>query len=529
MSDTQRTFGGLASGGGHRRRRGRFRSLLVVCIVGASAYAWWITRDTYPLPRLIPGDQKFWLVVTDIAEKREKVAQSDVLNSLSRWFDISTVEKALQQDIPLPDWVVNNLMGQTCYISGNDTKEFTDVLVVSKMTRVGTILERLHMFSGSVEADPAGGLELRKIEGQPVYYAARGRVLALSPSRDALIRALTLRPEDCASGKALARALEQSGSEDLQGSIALGTDDPLGTLVEAMGFALRIDAAQAKLKCRATLRPDVETRLGKLLRDAAPQRLRTPADGMLMVSADFRKPVREVWAGLGEALGQPTLSAETWDGWKQMPEEGPPGMAQVLTTVLDQSGPGISLSWCGMDLNEMFPVPEIAGTFDPGQTSLEAVYASFPIAPEGAPEWAPYPRYDEKQARLVLPMMGGPSLKPTAAVRGNTLYVSTSSTVAARILAKPGTTESLPEPGNLYVRMRPAACVEALADAAELLVEVDALKGYTRETFEQEARIWKEKARALDDISMLLSVDQGEILGELTVTTKVEDTGAAEG
>lgn len=527
MSDTVRHYGSLASTGRRRPRRGRLRTLLVLALLGAIGYAWWITRDTWPPPRLIPGDQKFWLVVTDVAGKREKLAQSEVLQSLSRWIDTSALQKALEQDLPLPGWVVNNLMGETCYISGNDTKEFRDVLVVSRMTRVGTILERLHVFSGSVEDDPAGGLDLRKVADRPLYYAVRGRMLAISPDRRTLIRALTLRPEECASGKALERASNLSGSEDLRGSIVLGQDDPLGALVQAMGFALRIDPAQAKLKCRATLRPDVESRAAELLRDVSPQPLRAPVDGMLVVSADFRKPVREVWAGLGDALGVPALSAEKWDAWRELPEEGPPGVPQVLTAVLEQAGPGICLSWCGVDLNEMIPVPELAGRFDAGKTSLDAVYASFPPIPPDAPEWAPYPRYDAKRKRLVLPLMGGPSLKPTAAAQGNAILVSTSGAVADRLLAQPLSGETLPQRGNLYVRMRPAECVDAIAGAAELLVEVDALKGYTRESFDREVRNWKSKAEAVESVSLLLAVDEGEVLGELTVAARVGDTGTA--
>lgn len=530
MSETVRTIGGSGiSKRSGRGSRGQARRYIFVLLLLALAYAWWITRDTYSLPRLIPGDQKFWVVVNDIAEKRQKLVQSDVLASLSHWTDTSALEKVLQQKAPMPDWVLNNLMGDTCYISGNDLKGFTDVLVVSKMTRVGTLLERLHVFSSSIEDDNAGGLRLRKIAGQSLYYAARGRALAISPDRNVLIRALTLRPDECANGKAMARALEQSGSEDLQGSISFASDDPLGGQVQAMGFALRIDPAQAKLKCRATLRPDVESRFGKLLNGVTPQALEPPVDGMMTVSANFGKPVRDVWVGLGEAFEWPALSAERWEAWRAPAETGVPGLPQVMTAVLEQSGPGIALTWYGTDLNEMFPVPELVGVFDRGKTSLDAVYASFPAAPEDSPEALAYPKYDAKQKRLVLPLIGGPSLKPTIASYGGGLLVSTSSTVADKLLAQKPATVAIPAPGNLYIRMRPLPCVKAVAGAAEMLVEMNTLKGFTPETFKQEVQKWTDKAKAVDDISVLLSVDRGEVLGELTVTTRMSDTGAGKG
>ncbi|MDX9974725.1 MAG: hypothetical protein RBU21_17195 [FCB group bacterium] len=524
MSETVRTIGGISKGGRRGGGRGRLRAFVLLILLLGIGYAVWTTRDTHPLPRLIPGDQKYWVVVNDIAEKRQKLVQSDVLDSLSHWTDTTALKATLEQEIPLPSWVINNLMGETCYFSGNDLKEFKDVLVVSRMSRVGALLERLHVFSGSVEDDPAGGLNLRKISGQSLYYAARGRALVLSPDRNVLIRSLTLRPDECAKGKALARALEQSGSEDLQGSISFAPDDPLGAQVQAMGFALRVDDAQAKLKCRATLRPDVESRFGDLLRNVTPQTLDTPVDGLMMVSADFGKPVREVWVGLGQAFGLPALSAEQWDAWKAAPEDAPPGFANVLTSVLEDAGPGICLTWYDTDLNEIFPAPEIVGTFDRGTAPIDAIFASLPAALESSAGSAGLPQYDAKRKRLVLPIIGGPSLNPTFASYGGTLFVSTSSAAADEVLARKPGEATLPAPGNFYFRMRPLPCVQAVAGAGELLVEMDALKGFTRETFDREVQKWTEKAKAVDDISALLSVDNGEVLGELTVTTRMSET-----
>lgn len=520
MSETVRTIGGISKGA-RRGGRGRLRVYVLLALVIGIVYAVWATRDTHPLPRLIPGDQKYWVVVNDIAEKRQKLVQSDVLDSLSHWTDTTALKAALQQEIPLPSWVINNLMGETCYFSGNDLKEFKDVLVVSRMSRVGALLERLHAFSGSVEDDPAGGLNLRKITGQSLYYAARGRALVLSPDRNVLIRSLTLRPDECANGKALARALEQSGSEDLQGSITFAPDDPLGAQVQAMGFALRVDDAQAKLKCRATLRPDVESRFGDLLQNVTPQTLDAPVDGLMMVSANFGKPVRDVWVGLGQAFNLPALSAERWEAWKTAPEDAPPGFANVLTSVLEDAGPGICLTWYDTDLNELFPVPELVGVFDKGKAPIDAVFAALPATSEAL---AGAPQYDAKRKRLVLPIIGGPSLNPTFVSYGSTLFVSTSSAAADEVLTQKPGGAALPEPGNFYFRMRPLPCVEAVAGAGELLVEMDALKGFTRETFSQEVQKWTEKAKGIEDISALLSVDNGEVLGELTVTTRMSQT-----
>jgi hypothetical protein len=154
------------------------------------------------------------------------------------------------------------------------------------------------------------------------------------------------------------------------------------------------------------------------------------------------------------------------------------------------------------------------------------MFAALPPAPDDPKAAAAYPKYDAKQKRLSLPLMGGPSMTPTVALYGDGLLVSTSSAVADKLLAEKPAAAAIPSPGNLYVRLRPLPCVQAIAGAAELFVEMNTLKGFTPETFKQEVQKWTDKAKAVDDISALLSVDRGEVLGELTVTTRISDTVA---
>src|SRR5690606_19284636 len=146
---------------------------------------------------------------------------------------------------------------------------------------------------------------------------------------------------------------------DVQGSIALEPDDPLGHLLSSVGFALRLDPDRAKLKYRASLRPDLDPEFARLLDEATPQTLTAPKEGMLVASADLGKPVREVWTGLGDAFGWEICSEEQWAAWRAVPEDGSVGMAAMLTAVLEQAGPGFCIEWRGIDVNEIIPMPQL--------------------------------------------------------------------------------------------------------------------------------------------------------------------------
>ncbi len=157
--------------------------------------------------------------------------------------------------------------------------------------------------------------------------------------------------------------------------------------------------------------------------------------------------------------------------------------------------------------------------FDIGKTSLADVYEGLtdrvkgPLAPMDAPT------YDAKTQRLVLPLAGGPSLKPTAVVKGQHLIVTTSSDLAEAMMGEVPVEKTLDQWGNLYMRIQPLPCVNALAEAGRLLVELNALKGYNADSFELEVAKWREKASAIGEISGLLAVEGGELVGELSLVT----------
>lgn len=525
MSDALRTYAGPKKKFSRRRAGpvrpaglGRaLRNAALVMLLVLVAYVWWTTRDTHAVNALIPQGQQYALVASDILQDRGAIAESRVWNALPEQFRPTGLTAALGNELGLPEWVLNNLVPGAAYAVGNDLKSFSDVLLVTKMSRIGTLLERLHVFSGDVAADPAGGLELRDIAGGKAYYAVRGRVLLISPSREALVRALTLRPEDALDGEQFAALAEQGGAEQLRGRVNFGPDDPLGDVLENLRFALRIEPDRVQVDCRAGLSTEWRARCEPLLRNLSPRALKAPVDGMAVAAMDFGMPVKEFWLGIGNVTEWPLMSEEQWSAWEQPAAAGgSPSVAAVLTSLLGPLGPGVRLTWRGVDQNEIFPMPELVLTADVTPERLAALESIPPPPPEAMP-WDPYPRYDAENGFLHVPMMAGPSLEPTAFADGSVLMLSTSRIVAEALSTEREADMPLDEKGNLFVRVYPEPCVETLVEAARQLVEIDALRGHDAASFADASSRWLEQASAVRAVSLLAGYEREEVQARLSL------------
>ncbi|MDQ1256268.1 MAG: hypothetical protein QG656_864, partial [Candidatus Hydrogenedentes bacterium] len=433
-----------------RRRRigggggtGKYYVLLLAVV--AAIWLLWITRDSYGMAELVPRDQAYRVFVRDVLDRRADIAASNVWSLFPADSALAEVPALLGTDLTVPEWILNNLLPSVCQLSGDDIDSFSDVLFVTRMSRIGCIVEKVYRMSSAISSEEAGGLHLRRLDDLGVYYAVRGRILAVSPSRNTLIKALTLRDEDALDEDSLSEAFREYGSETLRGVIrfpeqAAPLQDEsaamlarLGQAFASLSFAVQIDSLQGDVRCRGTLRPAWQERLGGLIGDAAPAPLTPPPDGLIMLSADFGKPVAEVWKGAARLFADPAPIESLWEGWASAATGEPSAgtiVAQFVTGLLGPAGPGIRFSWCGVDLNEMVPLPLLAGTFDADAETVKETFAALPQPPETAMPWDSFPRCDAAVMRAYLPLPGGPSLEPTAIFKDRTLLFSTSRTLA---------------------------------------------------------------------------------------------------
>ena len=538
MSDTLRTLAGTdlsrrhrAYTGLSRRRReplGCWRVLFILFAIlfVLFIYAAWTTRDACPMESVIPSGQAYQVFANDVFSKRGKMADSMVWRVPPASLGVSDIPLKLKQDLHAPEWILNNLVPGACHISGNDLTAGRDLLFVTKTTRVGCLLLKFRRFIPGVKRDWAGGLNLCSYKDAGAYFAVRGRILLVSRSRNALIRALTLDRSEAIEAGTVAKTLSESGGEDLRGMISFLPDDPLGNVLKDISFALRMDTREARLKCRGVLRPEWAKQVWGLLADLTPRTLLAPPKGMIEISLNLNKPVRELWTALGYATGNAEKFEQLWAEWSGTPPEGASGLPQVVTSFLAPLGPGIRLAWYGADLNEMIPVPEIVATLDASPDIMLNAFAAIPPAPPGAGPYDMYAHYEPEKKCVYVPLIGGPSLEPTAAAYGESLLISSSRAVADALLNKGPQAKELPQPGNLYIHIYPKPCIDTILAFAKMIAEYDFLKGYTVEKLEAETAPWIEAAGRVEDITAQAAYEGGEVRAELKVVCAPAEAGA---
>ena len=191
------------------------------------------------------------------------------------------------------------------------------------MSRIGCLTERFHGFYG-VEDDFAGGLALRYIPEMGAYYAVRGRVLVVSPSRDAVIRAVTLEQETAMPEGDLERGLGESGTADVYGHFTLDAGDPAGDVFESVRVLLRFEPDGMRAALTGNLAPPWEARLTGLLSGATPAPLKSAPSGMVQISANFGVSAKDVFRGIARSLEMEGRFDELWEAWKGESFDAPP-------------------------------------------------------------------------------------------------------------------------------------------------------------------------------------------------------------
>ncbi|GMW03445.1 MAG: hypothetical protein AMXMBFR84_45790 [Candidatus Hydrogenedentota bacterium] len=518
MSDTVRSYT-TEAGSLQRRRRGRrggwWRVLLVILIVG-TCWAFWITRDSYSVRQFVAAKQAYHVVLSDPAQNRSRIASSPIWEALPASLGLTPLRTMVTETMGYPEWVFNNFVRERLHATGPDLTQFDDTVFVTRMSRMGRLLEPLGVWLPSIERDYAGGLALRKVIDPGFFYAVRGRVLIMSRSRDALIRSLTL-DTDRVIAEDEYSTLTQTGDEDLRGFILLPEHEPGDSLLAHVGFALRIDGNGLHAKFQTRYSDYWKQRLRPMMLDLKPQTLRMPVDGPAMLSMDFRKPFKEVWTGIGEAFHVDLMSQERWEGWSERPLFEAPGLPFMATGVLANCGPGIRISLQGVDTREIVPMPELVLTLDAKRSELQKAFESIPAPPATLHPWDSYPRYDSATQTVSVPMWGGPSIEPTAKVLGDQLMISSSRPVAQRIISQELDSGTLEQEGNLYFRIVPEKCADALIESARQFAAVGALKGVTKGEFETLTQEWRSASSRVSEITLLAVLNETGAAMELRI------------
>jgi hypothetical protein len=522
MSDVVRNF---SMGGNLRKRRrdlrrraaGRIgRGVLFLALVALVAVLW-MSRDNYDMGALIPKDRSFQACVVDVMRKQEMLGASRLWQLLPEGDATRAGFDRVSANPPLPKWLLNNLSTGTSHWSSSRPDNFEDILVVTRMTRIGCLAEKVLHFLPMIKADNAGGLRLRHVPEASLFYAVRGRVLLASPSRRILAHALTLDADEAAGPAALAEWSSAAAGADLYGRIDPAAVPELKGTFDAVQFSLWMEPASIRASVKAKVGEVWKQRFAGLLDGTTPRDLRVAPEGCVMLSADFGKPVGETLLQLARAFGQEDKAALLLGvGALSGSPEYAPAMA-LLQGVLNGASGGLRLSWTGVDVNEMMPVPILAGSVDGGVDAVMALIQAPPAVPAEIPAIDAVPRIDAEKKLVYLPMVGGPSIKPSFAVQNDGVLFSTSLAKATDMLAAPpaGTLESK---GNLYLCVRPGPAAQAVVDMGRELAEFHLVRGQTAESFLAAARPWLDSAGRVEELSLLAACENGELRADARLT-----------
>ncbi|MBX3180738.1 MAG: hypothetical protein KF886_25605 [Candidatus Hydrogenedentes bacterium] len=477
MSETIRSYssGGAGVYGAPGSRGRTFRRVMLVMLAAGAVWIFWTTRDTWPAEALVPGEQTYRIQAARLLASRQDAAGSPLwrLGVLPERYH--AVPELLGNNFGLPDWVLNNLVSGTCYISGKDTLAFSDVLVVTRMSRIGCLIERYHRYFGGPEVDYAGGLELRRMPESGVYYAVRGRTLVFSPARDALIAALTL-PLD----ESLARREDRDGSAagDLHGTVAPRESDPLGAYIERADFALAFAPGMVRFYAEARMRAAWRAPLDAIGSGGSSGPLSAPSNGGVVVAGDLGAPLPAVWRAVDEmAGGWLSGTTATWPGFA--PGEGEAG-ERFREALQEAMGPGFTLRWTGVDVDGVLPLPELdvwLETRADAAAWLEAIPA---IGPDATPlADAPYRNPDRGVVHW--PQGWGSVFEPALAPVPGGVRLALH---AAHLEQIPAAGPPVAVSSDLYIRIRPSEALALIQEAGMVYAECGLIRGHSLASFQ---------------------------------------------
>ncbi len=293
MSETLRVYSEI----NHRRRKRRgsfikflvqFFLLIIILLIG---WWLWLSRDLYPAEKFIPTSPKFQVFSPRLMQNHNILAQSPLWTLVEPSSPVYEVKKLLLDQKKIPLWVFKHLIYDFFYFSANDLKTFKDYLLIVRLSRIGCMLEELFSLSSMVETDWAGGLNLKYLPQQKVYYARKGRILLLSPNRETLIQSITKKEADLS-----VYVLKTELSENQEHYLAWGTIKPPGkdlqVFIPQISFYLALTPTQLGIKCETEINPDTETLWSILLAEIVSGPLQEPPDTLLSCSIDTGVPLK---------------------------------------------------------------------------------------------------------------------------------------------------------------------------------------------------------------------------------------------
>tara|TARA_R110001592_G_scaffold110139_1_gene306223 strand:- start:99 stop:1607 length:1509 start_codon:yes stop_codon:yes gene_type:complete len=473
----------------------------------------WTTRDNCPVERVIPGNQTYYFQARDLLYSRQELAHSALWETGLVPDAYAQIPTWMGNSFGYPDWVLNNLVSDVCYVSGTDFVAFSDLLVVTRMSRIGALLERYHRFMDGIEDEHAGGLALRRLENVDGYYAVRGRTLIFSPSRDAIVRALTLRETDAIETLETAGL---DGVDDLEGRVAFSQDEPLGAYFEQADCRLDLAATAIAFSSHAILKPEWRAQFDALNLPKPRGEMSAPEHGGLVIAGDFGVPLARVWDTLdqltGNALQEAVVQFGPLDQLTAAEQEIALSALQEMAGVL---GDRFSIRLAGFDLDGMVPMPVLDVSLKP---NLEGFNMLLPppaptdgtAAPEGV---GPFVMGEDGVTRL--PLGWGDIVEPSGFWAGNDFHTVLHPYHVAMLTTQTMEQATVSEAKHMFMRVRPPELVETLYEGAMIYASLGMIRGQDEASVEQYFAEIQQSAKRIPELSAMLGYEDGVLSLEI--------------
>lgn len=520
MSEAVRTFsydGGRRRRGGHGRRRWGCAFFLLILLGTFLGGVWWLTNDRVPLHAFVPRSEPLHAVLRNPADTMPLMTKTPVTALLHQAGYLPSRRTPWPEH--LPEWAVRNFFGERLHLFGR-LDEPQSLVFATRLTRLAALVERFAVLSGDFSWDMAGGLLLRRIEGdRPVYYAVRGRYLLASESRRRLITCLTLLPGEAMTEPAFAAVSGFQGTEQVRGLIRFDLGDTPAEYVRTASFSLHAGEEEVRWIARLEWQPKWAAFLAEQLGNPSPRPLPLTEVELAGFVLDAGQPLDRTADALGPLFGFDLFDSEHF--WIAGASQETGIEPATLRALLAAAGPRLQLAWTGYDPYELMPVPVFKGNAQADAGSMAAFFARLPQRdPVAPPDGRLYKAGGENTAAIA--MLGGPSLSPLLVLQDDALVFSTSNE------ASPGTSVSGSEEhpmGHFRLRARPQACFDAAAAIARQLASQGWLRDYGPAKFDEAAAEQASLLRGLQNIDLVGTFEHGALAASLTISTTPVPTG----
>lgn len=500
-----------------RRRRPWVRYAFLSIVIGVPLYAWWVTRDTYPMGALIPKEQNYTLIFPDLIQGRNRIAQTSLWDALPPGHELRGMQAQLQNDFGLPEWLVNNIVAGVVHVSGRDVAGLTDAVLVTRMTRFGTLLERYRGWIDLIETDFAGGLQLHHVKPASLYYAVRGRVVVASRDRNALVQALVLTPDDALGEEGFEEAISGTKDELIEFRARPEQWPEAAQYLDGAEARVWLDEGAARIRMAGRLNAATRELYSSVLANARPVALPATLPGALALSVNLGVPAAESWGELGKLFGATMDPAAAVSGL--LVESAQPVAGPVLASALERLGDGWSVTYRGLNPMAFLPLPRLAALFSCDTAWADEWIRSVPAPPEEVQAWESWPRVGGEGRYLHLPLVGGPELEPTVATYGSRLLLASSMNDAQELLAAPQ-----PKPieltGNVLLTILPGALLDDVQEVAAQLAQMGLIRNHTPASVPDLITPWRETAAGITRASLLLAHEDGVVTADLYLDLK---------